>query len=398
MQLGLGTRLLLMIGPTLPIPAPLPLSEALKRVEVTTQDQGRSGFSLTFEMGRSGPADIVDFQLLLNPLLRPFNRVVLVVTFGGLPSVLMDGVITHQQHTPSDEPGQSTLTVMGEDLSAMMDLKHVKRPWPALPDFAVAAAILATYAPYGVVPDVRPPTTMDLLLPIEAAPMQDGTDLSHLNTLASRYAYVFYVDPGPVPLMNRAYWGPPERIGLPQPALSVNLGSSSNVDSVNFSYNALAPNTVAFNVQDRRTEQQMEFETFVSTRLPPLAALPALLVNQPNVRKTYLGSDVTLNDANANAKGDESGAQSFIRALMLAQARTDDSTDSVVTATGTLDALRYGGLLKPRSLVGLRGAGLSYDGGYYVKSVTHSISGGEYKQNFTLTREGTVSLLPVVPV
>ena len=50
------------------------------------------------------------------------TRIVIIVTVGGLPEVLMDGVITRQELAPSSEPGQSTLTVTGEDLSALMDL------------------------------------------------------------------------------------------------------------------------------------------------------------------------------------------------------------------------------------------------------------------------------------
>jgi len=33
---------------------------------------------------------------------------------------------------------------------------------------------------------------------------------------------------------------------------------------------------------------------------------------------------------------------------------------------------------------------------YYVKKVTHTIKAGQYKQKFTLTREGTGSTVPVV--
>jgi hypothetical protein len=47
--------------------------------------------------------------------------------------------------------------------------------------------------------------------------------------------------------------------------------------------------------------------------------------------------------------------------------------------------------------VGVRGAGLAYDGLYYVKSVTHDLKRGEYKQSFTLTRNALVSITPVVP-
>jgi hypothetical protein len=379
----LGSQLTLLIGPTIPLPAPVTLTESLQRVEVTHQDEGRSGFQLTFEAGRSGPSDLVDYALLLGPLLRPWNRVVLVLTIGGLPAVLMDGVITHQQHTPSSAAGATSITVTGEDLSVLMDLTQKRTPWPAVPEMAIALAIVGSYAHLGLIPDIRPATSTDLPLPIQRTPVQVGTDLAYLNEMASRFAFVFYVEPGPVPMVNTAYWGPPKRIGIPQSALSVNLGSRTNVDSIGFSYNALAPNTVAFRIQDRDTESQFGFETFASTRLP-LAAMPALPVNQPNVRSVDLG--IVENPTGLN----------IMQTLTRAQSLTDASTDNVVSATGTLDGLRYGGMLKPRGLVGLRGAGLSYDGNYYVKSVTHSISKGEYKQRFTITREGVVALTPAV--
>jgi hypothetical protein len=67
-----------------------------------------------------------------------------------------------------------------------------------------------------------------------------------------------------------------------------------------------------------------------------------------------------------------------------------------VTGEGSLDVTRYGGVLKARQLVGVRGVGPAFDGLYYVKSVTHKIKRGEYKQNFSLTRNGLVSTVPTV--
>ena len=84
------------------------------------------------------------------------------------------------------------------------------------------------------------------------------------------------------------------------------------------------------------------------------------------------------------------------RAKILAQSKVDQSFDEVVTATGQLDALRYNGLLNPRGLVGLRGVGKTYDGLYYVKTVTHNISKGRYIQSFSLSREGTGTTTPFV--
>jgi hypothetical protein len=67
-----------------------------------------------------------------------------------------------------------------------------------------------------------------------------------------------------------------------------------------------------------------------------------------------------------------------------------ESSDAV-SGSGRLDVMRYGYVLRPRELVGVRGAGITYDGDYYVKSVTHDLQRGSYTQNFTLAREGLVS-------
>ena len=109
--------------------------------------------------------------------------------------------------------------------------------------------------------------------------------------------------------------------------------------------------------------------------------MPALPFQLPNVRTSLL---------------DKNSGLSITEAYAYAQGITDKSVDSVVTAQGELDALRYGDLLEAGGTVGLRGAGFTYDGLYYVKSVSHSISKGQYKQRFNLTREGTGAITPVV--
>ncbi|MGW8251071.1 MAG: hypothetical protein ACWGO1_10545, partial [Anaerolineales bacterium] len=322
---------------------------------------------------------LVDYLLLSLPLLRPFNRVILVVTFGVIPRVLMDGIITHQQLNPGNEPGSGMLTVTGEDVSVMMDLKEKNVEHPAQDETIIANKIILTYAQYGLIPMVIPPLVIDPPIPIERIPVQRATDLGYLQEIAGRHGYVFYVSPGPAPFTNTAYWGPPVRLGLPQKALNVNLGPETNVSSISFQNNALAPTLVEGQVQDRTTNQQMPVQTFASTRLP-LSSQPSVLVNQPNVRtRRFQGSGLNALQAFARAQGD-----------------TDASTDDVVTGNGELDAMRYGDLLQARGLVGLRGAGFTYDGFYYVKSVTHNIRQGEYRQSFTITREGVGTNTPVV--
>jgi len=374
----LGTTLTVLIGPTIPVPAPPLLVENLERVEVRTSDAARSGFQLVFAAGRSGPTDLLDFPLLTLPLLRPFSRVVLIVAFGGVPKVLMDGVITHRELTPGGGPGATKLTVTGEDVSVMMDLEEKSAEHPAQDETVIANLIVLAYAQYGLIPLVIPPPVLDPPIPIERVPVQQATDLAYLVQMAQRFGYVFYVSPGPAPLVNTAYWGPPVRVGLVQRALSIDMGPESNVIDVTFRHDGLGPTEVVGSVQDRLTNQSVPVRS-VGTLRPPLAAMPDWLVNQPNVRRIQFR---------------ESGVNTM-QALARAQGTADTAIDSL-TATGRLDALRYGHLLMARGLVGLRGAGWQHDGLYYVKQVTHAIARGEYTQSFTLAREGVGATTPVV--
>ena len=377
----LGVNLTLLIGPTVPVPATPDIAEALQSVSVTQNDEGRSGFQLVLQIGRAGPTDLLDYALLLNPLLRPFNRVILMVLFNAMPKVLIDGLITNQQFSPGNAPGTATLTLTGEDVSIAMDMTKKRAEWPAMSEVVIANLIIGTYAQYGLIPMVMPPPSIDQPLPIERTPVQQGTDLEYLKTMAQRFGFVFYVEPGPAPGVNTAYWGPPKRAGLPQRALTVSQGPETNVDNINFTYNAMAPTIIDDVVQDRLTNTSLPVMTFASLRLPPLAAMPALPFQLPNVRTSLL---------------EQSPGLSVIEAYARAQGITDKSVDSVVTAQGELDALRYGDVLAPRGIVGLRGAGFTHDGFYYVKSVSHAISRGQFKQRFSLTREGTGAITPVV--
>jgi hypothetical protein len=82
-------------------------------------------------------------------------------------------------------------------------------------------------------------------------------------------------------------------------------------------------------------------------------------------------------------------------AAQVALAAMAGSSDAV-TGSGQLDVLRYGRLLKPRQLVAVRGAGESFNGRYFVKSVTHNIQRGSYTQSFSLARGGVKSDIPRV--
>lgn len=373
----LGLHLTLLIGPTVPIPVPESVLETLDSVEVTHSDEGRSGFQIVFKATRSSRT-FLDFPLFQSPQFRPGARAILTTTFGAIPMVLMDGIITNQQLTPSSGGDPAVLTLTGEDVSVKMDMEEKSAEHPAQPDNVIAMKIILTYAQYGLLPLVIPPLALDVPLPTDRIPVQQATDLAYLNQLAARHAYVFYVIPGPVIGTNTAYWGPPVRIGIPQRALTVDMGPETNVETISFENSAAEATVQQGTVQDRTSNQQLPVASFLPTR-PPLA------LNTP------FTSPGTLRTERFRATSGQNAAQ----AMSQAQAATDASMD-VVKVEGELNAARYGSPLQARGLVGLRGVGFSYDGLYYVKKVTHAIKLGEYKQKFTLTREGYGSTVPVV--
>jgi len=374
-----NVQLSLMIGPVVPLPAPREVVEALESLEVTHNTDAPSGFQLTFSFSSKSTLNTI---LLLLPQMGPavqVVRVIITAVVNGTPTVLMDGMLTHQQVTPDVTSGKSTLTFTGKDISAAMDhIELAGLPFPAMPPEARVLLILAKYAVFGMIPLVIPSLYPDVPIPVESIPGQQGTDYGYVTELARQVGYVFYVDPGPVPGTNTAYWGPEIKTGVPQPALNVNMDAHSNVESLSFSFDGLSSTLPIVFVQNQATKVMYPIP------IPPLNPL------QPPLGATGL-IPTKIEELKETAK------MTPMKAIMTGLAVASASSEAV-RGTGTLDVLRYGRLLKARGLVGVRGVGEAFDGLYFVKNVTHSIKRGEYKQNFTLTRNGLVSLTPRVPV
>ena len=372
-----GLYLTLLVGPMVPLPAPKPLIDALTSVEVTTRGTGRSVFQLSFTLSNRSPLQTLFLLAMGGPGVE--LRVVIMVTANGIPQVLMDGVMRHHEVQPSGNTGHSTMTVTGEDLTAVMDLLPLPGlPYP-MPAEARVEAILAKYAAYGVIPLVVPSVVPDIPIPVERIPGQKGTDYFYVNQLANRVGYVFYLDPGPLPGISTAYWGPQVKFGIPQPALSVNMDTWTNVESLSFRYEPQKFKLPIVTIVEPTTHVPIPIP------IPPVTPLnPPLGVVVPFPVPPSLDP---LNDAAKYEPG---------QALMIGMAKASASAD-VVTGTGSLDVLRYGQVLRARQLVGVRGAGPAFDGLHYVASVTHRIQRGEYKQDFTLTRNALISNTPVVP-
>jgi hypothetical protein len=368
--------LTLLAGPVQAAPVAKQLMDAFTGAEITVSASGKSGFQLSFTLANSSPLQLYFLLSMGAPI--PLIRVILVASFGGLPQVVMDGMVKHTEVVPDAMQGSSKLVITGEDLSAVMDLTDSSGlPYPGLTPDQRVLAILGKYASFGIVPNVFPVVTPDSDVPAVRVPSQKGTDLAYVQQLAKEAGYVFYMQPGPLPGACQAYWGPQIKIGVPQPALNVNMDSWTNVESLNFRYepqNAVAP--IVY-LQDQATGVVTKLAVSGANPLnPPLGSV--VPVPQKTVPLAYTAK---LTPA---------------QALMAGYAKAAETAD-IVTGDGTISVLRYGAIVQARQLIGVRGAGAAFDGLYYVDSTKHQIKLGEYKQSFTLKRNALVSNVAMVP-
>jgi hypothetical protein len=372
-----GFYLTLMMGSFQASPVPEPVIDALTEVQVTSTVGSQGGFQLKFTMGKQSKVQ----QLLNSGFFDPRQRVIIAVTVNGSVEVLMDGIITKQDITPDSKPGKSMLTITGIDLTALMDFLDLTGiPYPALPEFLIVEAILAKYLVLGVVPLAIPASIPNFQNPLDHFIKQVGTDYAFVTTLARTTGAVFYLDPGPSPGKSMAYWGPDlsKLFGSPQPALSIDFDGSTNLDSLSFSYDGTIATQYIVTIIEPNTKIPIPIP------IPNLDLLKApLAAHAPTPLRTEILAPV----ANENPMG---AALAALGALF--------KTADVISGRGQLDVLRYGRIFKARQLAAVRGAGNYYDGNYYVKSVTHNIKRGEYKQSFSLSRGGTGSSVSSVSV
>jgi hypothetical protein len=373
-----GLYLSLMIGPAVPVPVGQDVINALAsaQITVTAGARSQSGFQLAFNLSKNSPLETL--FLIAGGAVPPILRVILTVTVNGTSEVLIDGVVTRTDIKPGEAGGPSVLTVTGVDLTAVMDwIDFDGFPFPAMPPEARVALMIAKYAVFGIIPMVIPSVLIDVPIPIKEIPRQQGTDYQYITQLAEEVGYVFYLKPGPAAGTNIAYWGPEIKIGVPQPALNVDMDAFTNVESLSFNFDAEHAELPILLIYNQETKVPIPIPVPAITPLnPPLGLIPPI----PKKLSWIEGT----------------GKYGPVRAALVGLAKASQTADAV-SGNGSLDVLRYGRPLRARELVGVRGAGTAFDGLHYVKSVTHSIRKGEYKQSFTLGRNGLVSTLPRVP-
>ncbi|WP_028022110.1 hypothetical protein [Enterovibrio calviensis] len=369
----------LYIGPVAPVPVSKVVINAFISCEVSAKTRDKSGFQLVFEIDNNSPLHTVFLLSAGNPI--PLVRTVIAVEMFGRKSVLMDGVVTDHRVSPGSAPGVSRLTLTGEDLSRVLDyIDFSFMRYPAMPDFARINLVLAKYAFLGLIPKVIPSVLIDVPVPTQRIPSHQGTDLQYIMSLAERVGYVFYIEPTDKVGVSTAYWGPEVKVGVPQRPLNDDFDAHRNVLTLSGSVDTQSAVVPMVKIQNPQTKLPITIPIpDVNPLNPPLGVLRPIPLR--------LGDPIT-----GVAK------YSPVQGALIGLAKAAKSAARAVKMSGTLDVLAYGALLEARKPVTVRGAGAAFNGLHYVEAVTTTMSEGELKQQFELSRDGLLSTLSRVPV
>lgn len=342
-------------------PLPLPLVTALRQVEIETSTDQASIVRLHFDLSRTA---LGDWDVLQVDLFRPLVPLRISVFLGVVPETIVNGYVHEAKIENSNQPGKSTLAVVGMDAtSTLMSLQEKMMPWPNLPDFAIAAAI---FGQYGMTPITIPTPPSRTIA--QTTTIQRTTDIRFLRQLAKRNAYECYVQPDPVLGLDTGYFGPPQSAVPPQAVLSVDFGLATNTENFNVRYAMLQPTGAQATALDPTTGAPMPALAPAALE-PPMGLEPTLTRILPPPVARPAGTDA------ANAT----------ELLTNSQSIADRSSRSVY-GSGEVDGLKLGQVLRPGLPVAVRGAGREHSGYYYLTQVTHTLSADKYTQHFDAWR------------
>jgi len=340
---------------------------AVKQIEV--EDHASMADMLRLRLAVAVKEDGSGWTLLDEQLFTRLANLKLSVTVGSGSAIpLISAYVIEVDTNFATAPNGSELVVTAMDPTVLMHLDEKVKPWPNMMDSDVASSIFSD-AGYKFTPVVE--STKWSRQENDHTLIQRGTDIQFLHQLAERNGYECFVE------MNGAgeiegHFHPPKHDAQPQGTLTVGMGAATNVDKFRAKFDMLGPATAKATTLDPDDKSAQKGQADDASQTAGMGDEPAVPADRP--RKVLLSQL-------AMAQAGE--VQRF------AQSVVDRSSWSIV-AEGEVNTVAYGGALKAKQPVMVRGVGQQFSGRYYVERVLHQIGGdGTYIQKFTLRRNAT---------
>lgn len=331
-------------------------------VSVETGDDLAALFRLEFAMPQRPDGTWTHLE---DERLQLWRRVVIGAGFGDEGTgTVVTGYITHVLPVFDADPARCRLQVWGMDAMMLLDREEKLRAWPDLSDSDIASSVIAEYsltadvASTGVVHGERISTVM-----------QRETDAALLRRLAARNGYGCWVDGDSKG--DTVHVRPVEATPAERPVLAVHFGGETTVISFTVRVTGPGPTGVTVTQLERTAKKAVSVAAGPNER-ETMGSSPSsgLLAPGMSPAQAYVAHSPTTGEPEMQA---------------LAQA-AHERGQWFVTAEALVDAHRYGGVLRPRQTVLIKGAGDTHSGEYEVVAVNHRIGVDGYHQHLQLRR------------
>lgn len=301
------------------------------------------------------------------PFMEVLRRVrVEVKVDEGSFEALIDGPIVGFDSARSAAPGQSTVSVVVHDDSALMHRAAAAESYaPGLKDSDIATLIFGEYDEIAAPPTVE--ETPDAPDPLPPELRRRGTHMQLLRFLARRNDLVCAVVPGATPGASIGVFHSTPVFEEEPPELIL-LGRNRNIETFDVQLNAeqqsnVVASTLSFS--DKR----------VVTRRSQVRNLQLIGEAAPLDSDDKVGEQVLRPGAGEGVD------------LQHRVDREARRTSRVFEATGAVRQACYAGVLKPFHPVKVRLGTTKTSGTYVIQRVTHRLSRSDYRQDFTLVAD-----------
>ena len=306
-------------------------------------------------------ADGSDWTVLADDPFQRLTPLALSVTVGTSPAEPLIQAHVVETNAVFGPPGASFMEVIAMDSTVLLNLEEKVRAWPDMADADIASAI---FGEHGLGADVE--STEPTRQEAERTTIQRGTDMRFLQLLAARNGFECFVDAG-AGGQATGHFRAPDLQAQSQGVLSVNLGEATNVRAFRARHEMLRPTQARASSLDTASGEVQESDVQESGR-QALGSTPAAAADRPRV--------VLLSQTGLSQAGElQSLAQSVV-----------DASAWAIAAEGELDAGIYGGVLRAKKPVAVRGAGRRFSGTYYVERVLSVFTPDGVTQQFGLRR------------
>jgi phage protein D len=300
-----------------------------------------------------------------------WQRVTVTVKVGKHTDVLLDGYISDIYITTTDQTATLKATFTVVDASYVMGLRPRCKVWPAGTTYEQIAQQIITQPPYKLTAVIEPnPPAADASAEPRSV-TQRGTDLDFLRELARRRGYEFYV------MGATAYFRKPVLTGARQKAIVSNFGNKTNCESLQIFVSGSAPaKAIGARIDPHTGEIVTQKEPSNGSLLPALGATTPTANSSVSEDGPVPPPVVVVKRTPAFSKEE---LKAYLQGVLIRSA-------FFLKAQGTLNALRYGAILRTRKVVSIFGFGKTYSGHYYVRKVTHMLTPRTYYMEFEAFR------------